>query len=291
MLAVQHPSYVAALPAAGGEEGAAFWPARAWLVVDDVAGARFGRDAKLIETLGNQVVGQTMPSPLDHLLEPVLFSEVGHEAADADSFGGDSARFDSVETVGDSADQFAFAGFVVEHGLDAFADAVQFHLGSVSQHGDDHAAQGMAGVEMVSTQVDDMNPNSEFFTQSVNRVLHIHRAAAKPVDLWNDEMLVTAFAQQVQQGRAFGAVGEWNGAAGVVLHEDRGGVRLKTVDAGPVEHVGLLSGNGLFLKARGRSPIKSGQAGVGDVHGVCPIHSGSGVELSIWTPMWCRTKC
>src|SRR6058998_176851 len=99
MLAVQHPSYVAALPAAGGEEGAAFWPARAWLVVDDVAGARFGRDAKLIETPGNQIVGQTMPSPLGHLLEPVLFSGVWDEAAHSDAFGGDDAGFDGVESV------------------------------------------------------------------------------------------------------------------------------------------------------------------------------------------------
>ena len=117
MLTVQHPSHVAALPAAGGDDGAALGPARAWHVVDDVASAHFVRDAKLIETPGNYVVGQTMPSPLDHLLEPVLLSGVGYEAAHADAFGGDGARFDGVEAVGDRADQFAFAGFMVEHGL------------------------------------------------------------------------------------------------------------------------------------------------------------------------------
>src|SRR6266487_4093005 len=194
MLAVQHSGYITALPAAGGGEGAAFWPARAWLVVDNVTGARFGRDAKLIETPGNQVVGQTMPSPLDHLLEPVLFSGVGYEATHADAFAGDGACFDGVEAIGNRADHFAFAGFVVEYGLDAFADAVQFHLGGVGQHGDDHAAQGMAGVEVLSAQVDDVHTHVETLAQGVNGVLHVHRTAAEAVDLWNDEMLVTAFA-------------------------------------------------------------------------------------------------
>ena len=40
---------------------------------------------------------------------------------------------------------------------------LQFHLRGVGQHGDDHPAQGMAGVEVLTPKIDDVRAHAELF--------------------------------------------------------------------------------------------------------------------------------
>ena len=105
----------------------------------------------------------------------------------------------------------------------------------------------MAGVEMVSAQIDDVHTNAQLFPEGVNGVLHIHRTASQPVNFGNDQMSMPALLKQAQQSCALGPFGERDTAAGVVFQEDGALVHDESVGVGPAQHVGFLRGNGLFL--------------------------------------------